>query len=70
MRIYPDDFSAEATRDAGPTVIQTTLYDLIDAIGEEVELDESALIPDIVMHVLRAHRVTYTGRLPAIAGAL
>jgi siderophore synthetase component len=70
MRIYPDDFSAETTRDAGPTVIQTNLYDLIDAIGEEVELDERALIPDIVMHVLRAHRVTSPGPPQRMAGAL
>jgi hypothetical protein len=71
MRIYPNDFSAETTRDAGPTVIQTTLYDLIDAIGEEAELDEKALISDIVMYVLGVHRVSSPGRpLQRMAGAL
>jgi hypothetical protein len=70
MRIDSDDFSVGTTRDAGPSVIQTTLYDLIDAIGAEVELDERALIPDIVMHVLRAHRVTSPGSLQRMAGAL
>jgi hypothetical protein len=70
MRIHSDDFSTEMTRDAGPSVIQTTLFDLIDAIGAEVDLDERALIPDIVMHVLRAHRVTSPGPLQRMAGAL
>jgi hypothetical protein len=44
----------EAARQAGPTAIQTTLYDLIDAIGEAAQADERALIPDIGMHLLRA----------------
>jgi hypothetical protein len=70
VRIFPDDFSAGAARDAGPTAIQTTLYDLIDVIGEEVELDEGALIPDIVGHVLRTHQVTCLGARKGVAGAL
>jgi hypothetical protein len=43
---------------------------LIDAIGEEVELDEGALIPDIVGHVLRPPQVTCLGALKGVAGAL
>jgi hypothetical protein len=70
IRIFTDDFSAGAARDAGLTVIQTTLYDLIDAIGEAVELEERALIPDIVVHVLRAHRVTCPGVSPPLGVGL
>lgn len=43
------------------TIIRTTLYELIEAISEEVEKGEEELIPKIVSHVLDSGKVRFIG---------
>jgi hypothetical protein len=45
------------------TTIETTLYDLIAAIGTEVGPHEEHIMTATVMHFLNAHRITCTGHL-------
>jgi len=45
-----------------PMLIQTTLYDLIAAVGEVVEPEDGDLITTVV-HLLTSHRVTPLGHL-------
>jgi hypothetical protein len=42
--------------------ITTTLYDLIEAIGEEVPVGEEKLVTAVVAHLLNAGRIRYIGK--------
>jgi hypothetical protein len=46
---------------AESTTIETTLYDLIEAISDEVEPGEDDLIIATVVHLLNSGRVKFTG---------
>ncbi|HEY7493399.1 MAG TPA: hypothetical protein VIH59_20075 [Candidatus Tectomicrobia bacterium] len=39
--------------------IQTTLYDLIEALYTEIKSEEESLIVPTVMHLLRSGRITF-----------
>jgi hypothetical protein len=43
------------------TTIQTTLYDLVEAIAEEVRPDEEALVTTIAAELLHSHRARFIG---------
>lgn len=49
-----------------PLPIRTTLYDLIVAINEVIGPDEEDLVPAVVAHLLRTHRVTGLGDLAGV----
>ena len=38
------------------TVVNTTLYEVIEAISEELRYEEKNLLPEIVMNLFRAHK--------------
>jgi hypothetical protein len=48
-------------RHALPTVIQTTLYDLIAAISDEVDPAEDDLVTATLVHLINSGRVRFTG---------
>jgi hypothetical protein len=41
------------------TTIDTTLYDLIEAIAAEVSADEEALVTVTTVHILRSHKARF-----------
>ncbi len=41
------------------TIIQTTLYDLIEAVNETVELDDDRFVTEIVLDLLIAGHAEY-----------
>jgi hypothetical protein len=43
-------------------IIRTTLYDLVEAINAEAQLDEEDLVVSTVMHLLGTSRVTFPHR--------
>ena len=44
------------------TIIQTTLYDLIEAIAAEVRPGEEALVTATAKHLLRSHKARFIGK--------
>ena len=55
---------AETTSTAPePTVIHTTLYNLIVALSAEVGPDDEDVVTATVIHLLKTYRVTGTGTL-------
>lgn len=54
MHAGHDDVMAPERAEAPPTVVSTTLYDLIAAVAAEVEPGEEACVALIVAHLLRA----------------
>jgi hypothetical protein len=61
MQISTESIPAQVPAYAEPTTIKTTLYDLIEAIGTEVEPGEDDLIIATVVHLLNSGRVKFTG---------
>ncbi len=45
-----------------PDAIETTLFDLMDAMLTEVEPDDEAWVVPAVLHLLRSGRITFMGR--------
>ena len=45
----------------GPARIKTTLYEVIDAVGNAVEGKEERLVPEIVAHLVNSGMVKFTG---------
>ena len=54
-----------AEQEDSPTMIRTTLYDLIEALHAEVQPGEEALIVPTVMHLLRSGRIAFLGPIEA-----
>jgi len=44
------------------TTIQTSLYDLVEAIAAEIRPDEEALVTATAVHVLRSRRAKFIGQ--------
>jgi hypothetical protein len=44
------------------TTMQTTLYDVIEAIAAEVRADEEALVTAIAVELLRSHKAKFIGK--------
>ena len=42
--------------------LRTTLYDLIEAIANEVGFDEEVFVTPTAMHLLGSHRVRFIGK--------
>jgi hypothetical protein len=64
-----------AVREETPVAIITTLYDLIEAMQDEVEPDDDGLIVASIIHLLQSGRITFLGAVadseelqPALAG--
>jgi hypothetical protein len=57
-----DTRSVAASRMAGSSPLQTTLYDLIEAVSDEVRPNEEALVPAIVVRLLRSHKIKFIGK--------
>ncbi len=45
-----------------PKTIRTTLYDLIEALNDEVKPEEADLVVPVIMHLLRTGRITFPGQ--------
>ena len=61
MQSSTQSILAQVPASAEPTTVETTLYDLIDAISAEVEPGEDDLIIATVVHLLNSGRVKFTG---------
>lgn len=44
-----------------PVSITTTLYDLVEAVNTEVDLDEDRLVAAAVMHLINSSRARFVG---------
>jgi hypothetical protein len=56
MRIITQDSRHE---ERAPTMIKTTLYDLIDAIRTELPADEDELVVATVLYILKSGRIRF-----------
>ena len=61
MQIATQSMPAQVPAYAEPTTIETTLYELVEAISTEVEPGEDDLIIATVVHLLNSGRVKFTG---------
>jgi hypothetical protein len=55
-------------RDARPitgrvAIIKTTLYELIEAIGDVIETGEEKFIPEILLYLIDSGKITISGNL-------
>jgi hypothetical protein len=57
------DFLDTTSKSHNSVAIQTTLYNLIAALDDEVGPDEEAVLTATVAHLLNTHRVTCTGSM-------
>lgn len=53
-------FEALSDEQTAPTTIQTTLFDLIAAISDEVGAEEEELVTATVMHLMNSGRLKFT----------
>lgn len=56
--------------DTSSVTITTTLYDLMDAMQDDVAPAEEDLVVASVVHLLRSGRITFLGSDDRLAGAL
>jgi hypothetical protein len=61
MHTSGHSFAVQAGHHATPTAIETTLYDLIAAISEEVDPAEDDLVTATVVHLMNSGRVKFSG---------
>lgn len=54
MLIEAQSFAKGPSISEDNTIIQTTLYDLIEAVNETVEPDDNLVVTEIVMYILNA----------------
>ena len=54
------------TKHSKLTHINTTLYELIEAISDEVQPEEDKLVSETVLHLLNSNRIRYLDAAPAI----
>lgn len=50
------DFTREESVDPGLATVQTTLYDLIEAVSEVVPPEEEQLLAEVVSHLIKNGR--------------
>jgi len=50
------DFTREESVDPGLAAVQTTLYDLIEAVSEVVPPEEEQLLAEVVSHLIKNGR--------------
>lgn len=50
------DFTREIAADPGLATVQTTLYDLIEAVSEVVQPEEEQLVAEVVSHLINNGR--------------
>ena len=60
MHIIVDPMSNDTQQ---PKTIQTTLYDLIEAISAEVKPDEEDLVVATIVHLLASGKIKFLGNL-------
>jgi hypothetical protein len=61
MQISTQSIPAQVLAYTEPTTVETTLYELVEAIGAEVEPGEDDLIIATVVHLLNSGRVKFIG---------
>ena len=44
------------------TLIRTTLYELIEAINNEINTENEELIPKIVLHLVNSGKIEFAGK--------
>lgn len=59
MEMMALDFNSTRQPDTESAVIQTTLFDLIEAISEEVQPGEDRLIANTVVHILESCKARF-----------
>jgi hypothetical protein len=61
MQIATQSIPTQVPAYTEPTTVKTTLYELVEAISDEVEPGEDDLIIATVVHLLNSGRVKFTG---------
>jgi hypothetical protein len=54
-------FDATVAPEDMPATIETTLYDLMEAMQEEADPDEEEIVVTSVLHLLRSGRIAFLG---------
>lgn len=55
------DLEVQIERHTAPNAIETTLYDLIAAISDEVEPDNDEMVVTTLVHLLNSGSVKFSG---------
>ncbi len=56
MHGYTQDFTRQESVDPRLTIIQTTLYDLVEAVSEQVQPEQEQLVAIVVSHLIQNRR--------------
>ncbi len=56
MQRFLEDLTKVSLPHLQKNVVTTTLYELIEAINEEVQLEEKGIVPEIVINLLNTCR--------------
>jgi hypothetical protein len=63
MQLTTKNFSPFKRRYPQSTVVKTTLYELIDAISDEVLPGEEKLVGEVVMNIFNTEKVKFTNNV-------
>ena len=63
MQLTTKNFSPFKIRDPQSTVVKTTLYELIDAISDEVLPGEEKLVGEVVVNMFNTEKVKFTNNV-------
>jgi len=61
MEAVAQSFCAAEPEHSGSTTIETTLYELIEAINEQVQPGEDRLVVEAVLDLIETGRITFPG---------
>jgi DNA replication initiation complex subunit (GINS family) len=60
MQLTTKNFSPFKRRYPQQTVVKTTLYELVDAISDEVLPDEEKLVVEVVVNMFNTEKIKFT----------
>ena len=63
MQLTTKNFSPFKRRHPQSTVVKTTLYELIDAISDEVLPGEEKLVVEVVVNIFNTEKVKFTNNV-------
>ena len=63
MEAIAQSFSAAEPEHSGLTTIETTLYELIEAVGEEVQPGEDRLVVETMLDLFDTGQITFPGSM-------
>ena len=63
MEAIAQSFSAAEPEHSGSTTIETTLYELIGAINEQVQPGEDRLVVETVLDLIDTGQITFPGTM-------